>query len=151
MTDSHSISTGGARKRTWLRWGCLILLATVVAAAILVAVKIFEFTRAADPERQLDLQIEKIKSNLQASAGDGELTDEEIMKFTSRDSDGDPKVRQDDAAIHFDTPVHAVTSNLFGSSGKTSCYTFTITKPLTSSSVVTAKELTSCDSLISDK
>lgn len=131
----------GARRRTWLRWGCLILLAVVVTAVVPVVLKIVEFTRSADPERQLDLQVEQIKSNLRANVGDGVLTNEEIMRSTSRDSDGDPEVREDEAAIYFDTAVNVVVNAPFGSSGKTACYTFTITKPLSSSSNVTAKEL----------
>lgn len=147
MTETNSTSTGGAG-RSRLRWGCLTFLALAAGATALITVKIVEFVRAADPDRQLAVQVEQIRNNLQVQAEDGMLTDEEIMRITSRDSDGDPRARRGQHDISFDTPVNVVTSSVFGSSGKTECYTFTITAPLSRSSAVTAVKLPSCDSLV---
>lgn len=150
MTNEDFTSPSGA-KRNWLRWGCLTILAAAVAIAVLITVKIVEFMRNADPARLREIQVEQIKHDLQSHADDGVLTNEEIMRITSRDSDGDPKVRHEKDRISFDTAVHVVANSLFGATGSTTCYTFTVAEPLSRSSTVTATKLSSCDSLTSDK
>ncbi|GGU20207.1 hypothetical protein [Lentzea flava] len=147
MTETNSTRPSGAG-RSWLRWGCLILLALVAGAIVLITVTIVRFLHRADPDRQMTIQVESIRNNLLAHAEDGVLTDEEIMRVTSRDSDGDPQARRGQKNVSFDTAVNVVTSSLFGSSGKTECYTFTITVPLSRSSTVTATKLPSCESLV---
>ena len=145
MTEDDFAKSIGARRKPWLRWGCLSVYVLLIAGLAVVAVSVYSMLRKADPERQLTLQVETIKSNLQAAADDGVLTDEEIMRITSRDSGGDPGVRHENAQISFDTPVNAVTSSPFGSSGRTSCYTFTVFEPLSRSSTVTATKIASCE------
>ncbi len=144
MTEDDFAKPIGARSKPWLRWGCVTFYVVLLAAVAIVGVSVYLMLRKANPGNQVTLQVETIKSSLQAAADDGVLTDEEIMRITSRDSGGDPKVRNENTQISFDTPVNAVTSTPFGSSGKTSCYTFTITVPLSRSSTVTATELVSC-------
>lgn len=148
MTETNSTNPIGARSKPWLRWGCVTVYVLLFAGFVVVAVSIFTVLRKMDPDREMTLQVESIKSNLLARAEDGVLTDEEIMRVTSRDSTADPQARRGQNDVSFDTAVNVVTSSLLGSSGKTECYTFTITAPLSRSSTVTATKLPSCEPLV---
>ncbi|MFD4641333.1 hypothetical protein ACFWN2_28755 [Lentzea sp. NPDC058436] len=108
---------------------------------LLAALQIYLKFREMNPENQLSQEVENIQNRLRERAADGILTNEEIMRSTHRDSDGDPKVRQDGSALHFDTAVYVVTSSFLGSSSAEGCYTFTVSTPLSSASTVTAAKI----------
>ncbi len=145
MTEDDFSKPVGVRSKAWLRWGCVTVYVLLFAAVVVVAISAYLMLRKADPARQMADQVETIKTDLQAAADDGVLTDEEILRITSRDSGGDPEVRHENAKTSFKTLVSVVTSSPFGSSGKMSCYSFTITEPLSRHSTVTATELASCE------
>ena len=146
VTGTDFDSPGGTRSRVRFRRAGFALLALTAAVVILIVVVVARFLHNNDPDRKLRSIVEQVQEDLRTAAGDGVLTDEEVLTRTARLPDGDAKVRQDESSLRFDTTIHAVTSNFFGSSGKSACYTFTVSKPLSSSSVVTAVEI-SCDAV----
>ncbi|ANZ37158.1 hypothetical protein BBK82_14870 [Lentzea guizhouensis] len=115
--------------------------------ALSLALHVYSSLEESNPEKLLAREVENSKNRLKERATDGVLSNEEIMRSTARDSDGDPRVRQDDTAMHFDSPIAVNVGTPLGSRGALRCYTFTITKPLSSLSTVTATELASCSSL----
>ncbi|KOV89091.1 hypothetical protein [Nocardia sp. NRRL S-836] len=117
-----------------------------VLGVVSLALHVYSSFEESNPEELLAREVEKSKNRLKERATDGVLTNEEIMRSTARDSDGDPRVRQDDTAMHFDSPVAVNVGTALGSRGALRCYTFTITKPLSPLSTVTAVELASCPS-----